>query len=138
MVYARAPFRTLSDGPSNTLLECRMLRPGVTVALAVIPGRQVKVAACILNTTAECPKLWQGEQLGMVDASSSAAPMIMGSLRSDLVNGEKETKIQKEKTVSTVDNSVARDEGCRQVIDEMLSELPAEMTSSDIHRVAEL
>jgi hypothetical protein len=44
---------------SNTLLECRMLRPGVTVARAVIPGRQVKVAACILNTTAGCHKLRQ-------------------------------------------------------------------------------
>ena len=80
MVQARAPFRTLSDGPTAALLECRQLRPGINIARVVIPGRQVKVTACLLNTTAEAHTLRQGEQLGVVDAVSSANLTVVGPL----------------------------------------------------------
>ena len=47
--FERAPFRTLSEGPMAALLECRQLRPGIDLARVVIPGRQAKVTACVLN-----------------------------------------------------------------------------------------
>ena len=80
MIQARSLFRTLSDGPMAALLECRLLRPGNNLARVVIPDRQAKVTACVLNTTAEAHTLRQGEQLGVVDAIFSADLTVVGPL----------------------------------------------------------
>ena len=80
MVQARAPFRTLSDGPMAALLECRQLLPGNNLARVVVPGHSAEVTACVLNTTAEAHTLRQGEQLEVVDAISSADLTVVGPL----------------------------------------------------------
>ena len=80
MVQARAPFRTFSDGSMAALLECQQLRPGINLARVVIPGRQAEVTACVLNTINVAHTLRQGEQLGVVDAISSADQTVVGPL----------------------------------------------------------
>jgi len=139
MVAARAPFRNLSDGPKNTLLECRQIRPGVTVARAVIPGRQAKVTACVLNNTAEGHTLRKGEQLGLVDALSSADLTIVGPLQVEHETEVKATSCSLATDVSPdTSNSSDRDEECRQEIDNMLRMLPGEMTETEVDHVREL
>ena len=48
----------------------------------MIPGRRAKVAACVLNTTAEKYTLRQGEQLAEVDIASAVDLEVVGPLPS--------------------------------------------------------
>jgi transposase InsO family protein len=74
----------------------------------------------------------------MIDCSISEDPMIIGHMPRDHTKRETKGTSSFTSVENTSVSSTKRDDGCRQVIEELLHQLPKEMNLTDVDRVAEL